>query len=359
MKLSRLIAPLVLGTMLFAGCEKNGNGEATELSVSETTVTKDCTAQDFVIDVTTDAKLLNVTVLYDTEDSQEWLTASYAAGKLSVSITENVTIVERSATIRLSVKGVDPATVQVVQAGAEEEGDPFASLEPVFEWDDSWTVWNWMYNFNDGEGGFNLATYKWSALAWAGQLGKGDLNGWNNWSMVYENSGTLSLGLMISPELLQEIGGKPLGIIEFCCDQQCFESAELQMVTVKKSEDKADTPSWKRGKCYDVDQVLYTCTTTEISDYGWVSACPEEKCLVPESGDVMMLIKIKGDGGLKEYTDGTNTWYGSLLSIFPQPVNKFAPTYINLENNEGREMYPLSCGTINMNFRVYRDFMFE
>lgn len=215
-----------------------------------------------------------------------------------------------------------------------------------FKWNNDWTIWNWMYNFNDSEGGFNLATYKYSARAWA-ELGKEeDLqnNTVQNW--YYWTSNNVVVGLKLSQELLDAVGGKDLGIIETPVNANATKSVKLSLVTVKP-DFNGWTISWAQG--YRIDKVLWESTVAP-NEYWWAQALPEKGVEIPKTGDVMILAEFSGE---------ENEQNGLQMSVYTQPVNKFAPMYFDTNTTDGIYLTPFSLGTVDMNFRVYRDWKFQ
>lgn len=72
----------------------------------------------------------------------------------------------------------------------------------------------------------------------------------------------------------------------------------------------------------------------------------DEECgRVPaDAENVMVLVTMEGDGTI------SNGGMDAMFWAAPQPISKFAPTYINPDNSEGKDMYLFKGGTVGMNF---------
>lgn len=334
MKTSKILLSLALGAMFFSACEEKGGDSSNYLTIEENVVTKDASEQNFSVAITTDAKLLNVTTEYEEGGQTGWVKDAYfKGGLLNVEIGENIKMESRTAFITLSAKGLTPATLTLVQEAAEEEGDPWKE-EYLYEWNDSWTLANYVYGgkkfepINFGENGLPAAEW---------------------WSYVYGTSGNITLAHLLKGESLAAFAGKKVMKIEYKVNSY-MNKVTLGVATVKESTN-VDLPNWKKeNTVYTFDQILAEQSFTSFSGE-WIAFDPEGGADITGDKPVMVFAKVEGDGTL--YGPDDNGYYNAMLWIRPQPVNKLVPMYFNDENANGQDLFLLTAGGgIEFNFTV-------
>lgn len=300
----------------------------------------DNTKQDFVIDVYTEVGKPDVQIYFN-QENDGWLRARFQNGGLKVWLHRNTSLEERSARIILMAPDVEPASIQIVQAAATSEGDPWEPEDEsfyAFNWNNNWSVYDWLID----QAGI---TYKYEPLAY----GRQELDYCDAGCYVYESSGKFTVGLRISEELLAVCGGQQLTQLGMISEPGMVESFEYAIVTLMPSEDNADTPEWKKGKCVDIDRIIWRSDKVTPNDGGWYLLDRTEQldgAVFPESGDVMILAFVEGDGSVVPKQE----WHTSMLWMRNQPVNKFAPTYIADDNSEGVGMQLCKVGSVSLNF---------
>lgn len=300
----------------------------------------------------TDEAVFNVKYL--SEDTG-WLDVKYNqyGGKFHLTAYSNHTAEARSAELTV-INTYKKASIRITQkAGDGKSYDPFAPDFPekyfVMNWDDNWTMWNWIYHQGangdptDGKRKFECLNYGENGLTWH-----------DYYFHLFETSGSISVGIKLSEELIKEIRGKLISQMAFGTSVSMVEEATLSIVTLKKSENP-DLPDWCKDDCWSVDKVLYETSKTDDLDYrkdwlfwdrlDWTVPCPCPR--IPEDADnLMILAKLKGDGKIINGGEDALLW----AAPYPYPYNKFATTYINPDNNEGKDMYRFSAGTAQFNF---------
>lgn len=350
MKLTKFFAVLALGATIAVSCsEKEGTNGSNYLKVEKDSYELTWEDQEFQVKVNTDREVINVTVNYLTEDT-DWLNAQwvYLNDCINVKVNRNSTLDARSAEIKLSGKNVTPVTFIVSQECAPELQDPFDDgTEPAFEWDDDWTVYNFTYT-NQGN------YYKYEPQSY-GELGVPKME----WGMVYGTSGKVSVGLKLEKEFLEEFGGQQIAEVALWAPMEYTESISYALVEMTKSQDRDDMPSWQKGNAYTPSRVIWESGVVEQASSGWAVVSdrsvmdqggePEKLkgAVIPTSGDIFLMAYMEGDGSLVPVGDG---YFNAMLWIYPQPMNRFAPTYINPWNSEGRDVYLCKAGTCAINF---------
>ncbi|MGM9752578.1 MAG: hypothetical protein ACI3ZK_00795 [Candidatus Cryptobacteroides sp.] len=349
MKTIKFLAALALGATLAISCtEKTENG-SNYLKVEKDSYDLSWDEHEFQVGVSTDREVINVSITYLTEDS-EWLTAQwvYLNDCVNVNVSRNSSLDPRSAEVKLSGKNVTPVTFIINQDPAPELQDPFDDgTEPAFDWDDSWDVYNFTYT-NQGN------YYKYEPLSY-GELGVPKME----WGMVYGTSGKISVGLKLEKEFLEEFGGQQIAEVALWAPMDYTESVSYALVEMTKSPDRDDMPSWQKGNCYSTSNIIWESGNVEPNNNGWFVVSdrsvmdqggdPEKlvNAVIPTSGDIFLMAYMEGDGSLVPVGDG---YYNAMLWIYPQPTNRFAPTYINPWNSEGRDVYLCKAGTCAINF---------
>lgn len=149
MKSAKILLTFALCAPVFSSCKKEYLYEhynENYIEFENTTVEKSYEAQEFTVEVKTNAYLINVREQYTDEEATGWIKeAWFEEGMLHISIRENITTEDRSAEITLSARDVKDAVLTLVQKGAAEPGDPW-KVDYAYEWNDSWTMWNWIYH---------------------------------------------------------------------------------------------------------------------------------------------------------------------------------------------------------------------
>lgn len=332
MKSLKFLLPVALGAMLFCSCEEKGGDSSKYITIEDNIVTKDASAQEFTVAVTTDANLLNVTVEYEEGGQTGWVSdAWFSKGLLNVEIRENIVMEDRTAFIKLSAKGLEPATLTLVQQAALEAGDPWKE-DYLYEWNDSWTLKNYVYS-----------GVKYDPI----NFGENGLPKVDGWWYVYGTSGNLTFGHLLKDETLNAFAGKTLTKIEYSANAY-MDKVTLGIATVKESTNP-DLDGWKRkNTVYTIDKVLGEQEYI-ISSAGWLMYEPEVE--IPSGQPVMVYAKIEGDGVL--YGPDDNGYYNAMLWVKPQPVNELVPLYFNDENALGQDMFLMTAGGgIEFNFTV-------
>lgn len=226
------------------------------------------------------------------------------------------------------------------------------TVEPDFAWDNTWTLDNWVYT-KDWNAQYT-GVQKYEPQYWDEQLGKslgekGVDDVYPGW-LGFESDGEISIGMKFSAEMLERFGGKTFNDIYLFTTNDYVETLTYSLVTVKAAGNVEGDCAEVQGKLVSVDEVLYTAEVTPGDNwYNNFSPAEGEEWTIPESGEVMLLATLTGDG-MVGYDNNDNVL--SMLFIREQPYNKFAPTYVSLLNAEGERMYELSDGTAILGFVV-------
>lgn len=345
MKNLKLIFGLLMSTALFTvACSDDDNegGSASYLKIEATSpVAKDYNAQDFTLQVSTDAKALNVETIYPEGTSTGWCTAKFANQTLSIHLDGNTATEVRTATIKLSVLGVEPATVAIEQEAAPADKDPWKPESYPFEWDNNWTIDNFTYRY---DGGY----WKYEPVFW----GENNLPGYANTSdklYVAETSQEISIGLKLEASLLAKYGGKKLTKIECLTYNGAVPTAKLALI-------KANGPIANTGDLPAYVSESYSKSETicegdcPVSDYGWaILDLSSQDISMPTSGNIFVVAYLSGNGSMIPADGGG---YFAKFYYYWQPLSTFAPSYVSFENSEGKNMYKFLGGTVVLNFTV-------
>lgn len=352
MRLKQLIFALAACAAMIA-CEKNEGGDGTITVADGTEYRLDATAQTLILDIQTSAEFLNCT-----EDPESnWIEAEYESTvkKLTVSVQENTTTAERSVTVRLTALNYTPAEITITQAGADASKDPYLPENTegyfTFEWNDGITVDNWIYNYPAGNPAWNLqleSTYKLETVNW----GENGLPAPTE-IMCYSHpvGQSYCAGLRLGSDLLARLGNKPLRQISLLVTENTT-SVEFEIIRVKAAADDASTPSWKKGRCVEIDgEPLYTFEATVLNNGAgfaeWYnydnydvkdskSPVKDSDIQLPADGDIMIIAKVTSDD--------------DFLYLYHQPENKFASAYINDTQAVSEGMFPISGGNPGWSF---------
>lgn len=334
--------------LIFSSCtEKDGGNETGDVLgfAQGTSATVAATPERLTLNVQNWSEELVWDAEYLTEDSG-WLNIEYAEGVFSLKVFTNHSDKERSAEITVTTT-FEEATFRITQqAGTGEAYDPFVPDFPdeyfLYDWNDSWTVWNWIYkqghnsNPTDGKLKYEALNYGENGLPWH-----------DYFFYLYETSGKVSVGLKLSEEILELMRGKLVSQIACLVTNQKVTSATLSVVTLKKS-DNPNLPAWvDANDCWSVDEVIFEQDVDPQSRKDWLFLdLRDEECgRVPaDAENVMVLVTMEGDGTI------SNGGMDAMFWAAPQPISKFAPTYINPDNSEGKDMYLFKGGTVGMNF---------
>lgn len=326
MKPIKLLVSSLLLACLLVSCNKK-NEERAYIELPEgSTLTVPFDGGDYTVDVNTSFYALNV----ELTPKVSWCKAQLVGKKLHVKVYENQNEDYRTVNITLSVKGVKPVTLVVSQDGADEGSiDPYKPAIPEefydYMWNDKWTIFNWIYNGD-----------KWENIAYAE-------NGLDvrakTWYKPLKST-NFAYGILLSQELLDYFGGKTLTLLSLYHDlkPEDISQIEVSVCTVKESDDDADTPAWKKGKCYDVDEVIFKTSDIKNNGSGYMEWSDESKNVVlPKIGKVMILYRVEAT---------------KALNVAKQPANKFAPGFINDESSDANGMFPFYGGTPQLVFKV-------
>lgn len=358
MKLSKIMCALALGAALLS-CEKNDKLEPITI-LGETSYTIPKEGKTFEVKVETTADLLRCSVV----EGEKWLEANYNNGIVKIRVYKNVLLSERSCTIKLSAKGYKAATIAITQEAPEEIADPFNPSEIgkdpnnyfAFQWDNSWTIENWIYRYDGTHHqayNENLKnTIKFEAYQYF-QNGITESN-WANHDNKYRVEKEYTIAILFNEDFLKVFGGKPIrqfGIGTFGDAEAC----SFDIIRVKPAEDPEGVPSWRKGKCYDQEgEPLYSFDASTLDNgYGyteWYNHNNDEETTkqqpslhdssiqLPTSGELMLVAKL---------TSKTNT-----LCLLNQPDNKFARAFANNVAASNYGMFPVSGGYPEFNFIV-------
>lgn len=342
--LNYLASGILLSGMLFASCTEKNAPEAGTLGFAEgASITLGAEPKEFTLNVQNWSEEMVWDLNY-TDGDAGWLEVSYnEEGVFSVRMHKNHAAVERSAEISLMTTFEEAAFRIVQQAGDGEDYDPFLPDFPddyfLYSWNDNWTIWNWIY-----EQGHNSDPKRGKLKYDSINYGENGLKWHDFYFWLYPTSGKMSVGLKLSEELLAEVRGKLVSQIALQCTTSKIRSAKLSVVTLKKS-DSQGLPAWCKDDSWSVDKVIFEQEMNPQDRKDWLFLdLPDHECerIPADAENVMILATIDGDGTINA-TDG-------MLWAAPQPISRFAPTYINPDNNEGRDMYRFSGGTVSMNF---------
>lgn len=344
MKNLKLIFGLLMSTALFTvACSDDDNegGSASYLKIEATSpVAKDYNAQDFTLQVSTDAKALNVETIYPEGTSTGWCTAKFANQTLSIHLDGNTATEVRTATIKLSVLGVEPATVAIEQEAAPADKDPWKPESYPFEWDNNWTIDNFTYTRTPGY-------WKYEPVFW-GENGlpvdaySGDK------CFVGVTAQEISIGLKLEASLLAKYGGKKLAKIECLTYQGITPTVKLALIkTNGPVANTGDLPAYV-SESYSKSQTIYEGECT-VGDYGWATLELTENVIIPTEGNIFVVAYLSGDGSMIPADGGG---YFAKFYYYWQPLSTFAPSYVNFENSEGKNMYKFLGGTVALNFTV-------
>lgn len=334
MKSAKILLTFALCALVFSSCKKEYLYEhynENYIEFENTTVEKSYEAQEFTVEVKTNAYLINVREQYTDEEATGWIKeAWFEEGMLHISIRENITTEDRSAEITLSARDVKDAVLTLVQKGAAEPGDPW-KVDYAYEWNDSWTLRNYMYS-----------GVKYEPLNW----GENGLRPWDRYFLVWETSGKYTLGHVLRGETLAAFAGKKLVRIEYQTNNLMY-NVTVGMATLKESDNTA-LPGWKKKEpVYTIDEVICEQKFDDLD--GWLKFEPKEEYIIPADKPVMIFAKVFGNGGMYPANGGFN----AMLWVAPQPVNKLVPLYFNDENADGKDMFLMTAGGgVEFNFTV-------
>ena len=326
MKFHRIISVLPLLPMLFS-CEEPFMGTATYIEISgETRYEVPAEGTTIEMSVKTDGKTLNC-------NSSAWITATYYFDKrLVIEVPVNPSRTSREGEVVLSYRGTDPVTITIVQAAATVEGDPYAPENGYdMPWDDSWTVAGFIYQnaspgpkyepYMYGENGLPASTSLWYTA---------------------NSAEAITLGVKLEQPMLDYFKGKKIIKMELNADYDMVKTIRFAVVEVVKVTDDADAPEWRRGKMYSQTKVLWEGDGDRSGNADWPCAELGEGAVdVPASGDIMCVAYMTGE---KDARNGK-----SMVRYAPQHISKFAPCYISLDGNNGKNMFVFSGGTLPFN----------
>lgn len=342
MKFSKILCALAIGAA-FTACDKQEVGSGVIKIDGGNEIVLENGRQTVILDVRTQAPLLNCTL----GEGSGWINAKYVHNlkKLQLKMDANDGFDVRTATITLSAKDYTPETITVIQANrdlyAVEDPESYFS----YEWDNSWTAENWVYKYGETipNPSWNIQfhnTYKFESQNW-GENGLPQAS--IDWYTV-PVADEYSVGILLSPELLNVIGGKPIRNITLCVPNK---SVTYEIIKVKDSA--INFPDWKAGVCLDQDgEVLYRMESegsewSSWDNYEWQdgvkSPILDRTIQLPTSGtNIMLVAKVKGSAGK--------------LYLLSQPANRFAVPYINNAAAENTGMFPVNGGAPVFSFVV-------
>lgn len=296
-------------------------------------------------------------LLYD-GDSKDWITSALYDGCLELSFLPHNGTEARTATVRLYADGTDAtAEIRIIQNALNEPRDHFdISDRYPFMWDPDWDV-DKFNRKSDSVNDHNLGGHTYSGKT----IEFWPLMSWKNINEVggtgyrkSDGSGQYSIGYMLTQEVLDYYRGKEIiqlgGLI---CNKSFIMNVsegfmEFAIVTVVQSDQFTDlaTPSWKRGKCVDIDKVIWShrinandpyLSRNECGPY-WTSIKTDyetAEITLPETGNVMFLCRLSGD-------PAKAPWDNMLTES--QPDIPFLPVYFTPDNAAGKAMYPAHIG---------------
>lgn len=361
MKITNAIFAAAAALGLITACEK-----ASYINIADdSNVSISSQAQIVEVHIMTDAKTLEIGYKYE-GGQKNWIKAFYYDGTLSVTVDDNPFPETRRGVVILSSSGSSPVAFSVTQDGDPAAKDPFLVEDPekhfLFKWNDDWQARNFIYNAPQNEG----KTKDWEAqrkrfkdkmkyepLNW----NENDLtNGRGNEYTHYEVDGNYQIGLKLSQDVLDIMGGHELTRLEVLVNDQTTSKVHFVVASVVPSKASPEMPYWMRGISYDIDEVIFEGDNDHVNQNGWAQIYlsgdswfnaeegreyfkKDEKVTLPANGEIMVFAEIYTSAGMS-------------LPIVHQPVSPYAPSYFTFGRTDGKWLAPLSAGTSSFNFQV-------
>lgn len=325
MKLAKLIALIAAVPMLFA-CRQLPMGTATYIKVNGPTEFHfPGNGGEETLAIETDGKTINVI------SSEKWCKAVYVPYKeqLNIKVSKTTVMKEREATVTLSYRGAKDVVITISQDASEVELDPYTPEKYYMPWDDKWTVEGFIYaNKQYGD--------KYEPMMWGENgLPKFDSQGdggnpfiWNEVACPEK----ITVGVKLEKPMLEYFKGKRITYME-----ADVTGTSVKFAVVKVAKSASAAPVWA-GDFVDQAEVLWSADAI-IPAQGWPHAevsgvfLPDE---TPEESDIMCVAYIEGKAN-------------EIIWSVPQHVSKFAPNYLSIKGNEGKEMFLFTGGSLPFN----------
>lgn len=325
--------------------EPNGGGdepvEDAFLSVDKTTVPVTYEATDFLIDVSTNLKTLDIDVEMKDQADAMWFNAKYSAKdkKVKVNVEENKVKEDgtRKATITLKGTGVDPVVITVTQDPSAKEHDPY-EVEFDGEWNDTWVVDCYMHGtkydpilWNDG----NVPSSAPAKTYWQNTMGR-----------------EITVAMKLGNEFLEQYKGSQIAMLELNSTVNPDVSVSFALMTSADAvANEGDFPEYI-SETYSPNTAIWESKAADVTHgsegNGWFKCSCSSECVIPESGNVFVVAKITGGG--EWYISGENQW--GEFQYVRQVLNKFTPTYVNFANAEAKNLYKFVGGTVSFNIHL-------